>query len=173
MKSPLNRHWTAVKRILRDLKGSIMSDLFLHPPSYLQGLCFSPANQEAFCDTDWAIDPDDRRSTSSACVFHGPNLISWWSVKQAVIACNSTEVDYIILAHISADILWTQSLLQDVQVATLLPPFFVITRVLYLWITIRCSLPAPSTWTYTFSLFERRSSTSSLLSYQQFFQLAG
>jgi histone deacetylase 1/2 len=75
MSHPLDSHWVAVKRILRYLKGTLQQGL-LSPatPTKVPSL-------HAFCDADWASDPDDRRSTSGAAIYFGSNLISWWSRK--------------------------------------------------------------------------------------------
>lgn len=77
LSNPLEEHWKAVKRILRYLSGTLHHGLLIQPASPHQ-----PLSLLGFCDADWASDPDDRRSTSGACVFLGPNLISWWSKKQ-------------------------------------------------------------------------------------------
>jgi len=88
MANPMDSHWTAVKRILRYLKGSIHHGLhFKVAPSS------QPFTIKALCDADWASDPDDRRSTSSAVIYFGPNLVSWWSKKQ-IVARSSTEAEY-------------------------------------------------------------------------------
>ncbi|XP_006577375.1 uncharacterized protein LOC114405603 [Glycine soja] len=70
MSHPLKTHWVAVKRILWYLKGTISWGLHLKPP-------FAPIFITTFCDANWAFDPDDRRLNFGACVFFGPNLISW------------------------------------------------------------------------------------------------
>jgi histone deacetylase 1/2 len=72
MSNPLESHWIAVKRILRYLKGTIHMGLMLYPINIHQ-----PASLKVFCDADSASDPDDRRSTSGAPIFFGPNLVSW------------------------------------------------------------------------------------------------
>lgn len=46
----------------------------------------SPFPLQAFPNTDWATDPNDRRSTSCAVIFIISNPISRWSKKQAVVA---------------------------------------------------------------------------------------
>ncbi|XP_058784278.1 uncharacterized mitochondrial protein AtMg00810-like [Vicia villosa] len=108
MALPLEAHWVAVKRILRYLKGTISHGL------HLSALPLSTAPSiKLFCDADWASDPDDRRSTSGAAIYFGPNLVSWWSKKQHVVARSSTESEFRSMAHAAADVLWIQTLLKE------------------------------------------------------------
>ena len=116
MSRPLVSHWIAVKKILQYLKGTLHFGL-----RFLQASLHQPLSLHAYCDADWAADPNDRRSTSGAAIFLGPNLISWWSRKQQVVARTSTEVEYRSLAQTSAGILWLQTLLQELGVPTSKP----------------------------------------------------
>jgi hypothetical protein len=70
MHCPRDVHWKAVKRVLRYLKGTIDIGLYYVP---------GDIKLNAYCDSDWAGDPDDRRSTTGYGVFLGTNLISWSS----------------------------------------------------------------------------------------------
>jgi histone deacetylase 1/2 len=66
--APTTTHWTAVKRILRYVQGTVKL-----------GLTFQKSASSllsAFSDADWAGCIDDRRSTGGFGVFFGPNLIS-------------------------------------------------------------------------------------------------
>jgi hypothetical protein len=98
-----------VKRILRYLRGTISL-----------GLCISKSDSilvSVFSDADWAGCPDDRRSTGGFAVFLGSNLISWCARKQATVSrSSSTEAEYKALANATAEVIWVQTLLQELGV---------------------------------------------------------
>ncbi|KAM1755844.1 hypothetical protein ACFX12_008126 [Malus domestica] len=107
MQQPMIAHFTAVKRILRYLKGTLHHGLF-----YSHG----PLQLRAFSDADWAGDPNDRRSTTGMAVFLGNNPISWSSKKQLTVSRSSTEAEYRALSSTSAELDWIQQLLVFLQV---------------------------------------------------------
>jgi hypothetical protein len=69
MHDPREPHLTALKRLLRDLRGTMGYGLLLHRRS-------SSTEMVVYTDADWVGCPDTRRSTSGYAVFLGGNLVS-------------------------------------------------------------------------------------------------
>jgi hypothetical protein len=107
--APTTVHWTAVKRILRNLRGTISLGLRLTKSSSIV--------VGAFSDADWAGCPDDRRSTGGFVVYVGSNLVSWNTKKQATVSRSSTEVEYKSLVNATAEVMWVQTLLAELGVS--------------------------------------------------------
>lgn len=106
--SPRTQHWEACKRLLRYLKGTLHLGLHYHTNGAMQIHCFTYSN--------WACDRDDKKSVASFAVYLGPNLVSWSSMKQAVVSRSSTEAEYRALAHATLEVMWIQSLLSELQI---------------------------------------------------------
>jgi hypothetical protein len=107
MHNPSTIHWSAAKRVLRYLKNSID-----------HGLLFTKGSLhlQAFCDSDWAGSPDDRRSTSRFGVFLGPCLVSWSAKKQAVVSRSSTEAEYRAMALTTVELFWLRMLFKELRI---------------------------------------------------------
>lgn len=106
MHAPTSVHLSAVKRV------------FKVPKSF--GRSWSPLTKSslhltAYCDSDWAGCPNDRRSTSGFAIFFGQNLISWSAKKQPVVSRSSTEAEYRSLAVTTAEIYWLRMLLKEIH----------------------------------------------------------
>jgi histone deacetylase 1/2 len=106
--APTTTHWSAVKRILRYISGTVKLGL---------KICKSRSMMvSAFSDADWAGCVDDRRSTGGFAVFLGNNMISWTARKQATISRSSTETEYKALANATTEMLWVQKLLCELKI---------------------------------------------------------
>ena len=105
MACPTNAHWLFVKRILRYHKGTLHLGLQFQSSTSLE--------LQGYSDADWVSCQDDRRSTSGFCIFLGPNLISWSSAKQRLVSKSSGESEYKSLVSLIAELVWVQSLLQE------------------------------------------------------------
>jgi len=114
MHAPTDSHWVVVKRILRYLKGTTFYGFHI-----TQGSSFA---LHGFTDADWADSIDDRKSMGGYLVFFGQTSISWKSGKQHTIIRSSTEAEYKALAHGTAEVIWLQYLLTDLQVPSVYAP---------------------------------------------------
>jgi hypothetical protein len=85
-------HFTALKRLLRYLRGTIDYGLLLHRRS-------SSTELVVYTDADWVGCPDTQRSTSDYAVFLGGNLVSWSSKRQPVASRSSAEAEYCAVAN--------------------------------------------------------------------------
>ena len=105
MEAPNSEHWGAIKRIVRYVAGTTQLGC-----RFVKG-----AHSElfGFTDSDHAGDIQKRKSTSGVVFFLGPNLITWSSQKQRVVALSSCESEYIAAATGTCQGVWLSRLLAD------------------------------------------------------------
>jgi histone deacetylase 1/2 len=114
MHAPTDSHWAAVKRILRYLRGTASHGLHITRSSFFA--------LHGFTDADWAGSVEDRKSTGGYLVFFGQTPISWKSGKQRTVARSSTKAEYKALADGTAEVIWLQYLLTDLQIPSTSAP---------------------------------------------------
>ncbi|GJT36048.1 ribonuclease H-like domain-containing protein [Tanacetum coccineum] len=107
MHDPRDPHFTALKRILRYVRGTIDHGLQLYVSSTSQ--------LTAYTDADWAGCPVTRRSTSGYCVFLGDNLLSWSAKRQVTLSRSSAEAEYRGVANVVAETAWIRNLLLELH----------------------------------------------------------
>ena len=107
MHDPKVEHMTALKRILRYIRGTVDYGTHLQKSSLDSMLSYT--------DADWGGCPDTRRSTSGYCVFLGDNLISWSSKRQPTLSRSSAEAEYRGVANVVSETCWIRNLLVELQ----------------------------------------------------------
>eukprot|EP00253_Pinus_taeda_P019690 PITA_19690 len=66
-----------------------------------------------FTDSDWAGDPDDRKSTAGYVFSLGSGPITWACKKQAAISLSSAEAEYRGAVEASKEDLWLRQILSE------------------------------------------------------------
>eukprot|EP00253_Pinus_taeda_P006029 PITA_06029 len=70
--------------------------------------------EPSYSDSDWAGNPDDRKSTTGYVFNIGSGPISWSSKKQPTISLSSTEVEYKALCSATYEAIWLRRILEYV-----------------------------------------------------------
>ncbi|XP_057746398.1 uncharacterized mitochondrial protein AtMg00810-like [Arachis stenosperma] len=96
--SPLESHWKVIKQILRYLAGTIRHDLRFSK--------FINFRIYGFCDSDWASDVDDRKSTNGFAIYLGLKLVSWATRKQTAASKSSTKAEFRGISDVVTEIIW-------------------------------------------------------------------
>lgn len=104
--SHTQEHWSAAKRILRYLKGTM--DL---------GLVYSKVENcklVGYVDADWANDPTDRKSFTGYAFTYANAAVSWECHKQTSVALSSTEAEYMALSEAAKESVHLRAFLNEV-----------------------------------------------------------
>ncbi|XP_031261156.1 secreted RxLR effector protein 161-like [Pistacia vera] len=108
MANPSSDHWTALKRVLRYINGTLNVGLNFYKRHNTLDLV-------GFVDSDFAGDKDIRKSTTSYYFTLGGNCISWKSQLQPIVALLSTEAEYIAIVDVFKAAVWLQGLLAEAK----------------------------------------------------------
>jgi hypothetical protein len=100
-------HVTACKRVFRYLKETI--DLCI---TYGRDVRMG-TRIVGYCDSDYAGDPDKRKSTTAYVFMLGGAAITWASKLQPTVAISSSEAEYMALAAAVQDAIYLRQLMSD------------------------------------------------------------
>ena len=105
MQIPHESHWKAAKRILRYVRGTVQFGIHYSAKASLLLVDFT--------DSDWAGDPDDRKSTAGYVFTLGSGPITWACKKQSAISLSSAEAEYRGAVEASKEALWLRQILSE------------------------------------------------------------
>jgi transposase InsO family protein len=108
MANPGPEHWTALKWLLRYLKGS--ADLGLHFKFCKEGVVL-----KGYVDSDYASNKDNRKSTTAYVFTLCGACISWKSQLQSIVALSTTEAEYVAATEAIKESLWLKGLLCELN----------------------------------------------------------
>ena len=103
--NPTIQHLTAVKRILRYLRGTTHYGLLYERSDSKELIGYS--------DADWGGDKNDCKSTSGFVFQIGGTAITWQSKKQTCVALSTAEAEYVALAGTAQEAVWLKHLYQE------------------------------------------------------------
>lgn len=101
---PGKKHWDAVKRVIRNLKGTRRIGI------KFDGLCNFDVH--GYSDSDWAEDVSDRKPTGAYIFFAAGGPVSSCSKKQTVVATSTCEAEYIALCAVCKAV-WLQRIVRE------------------------------------------------------------
>ena len=100
-----SKHWAAVKRIMRYLKGTCDVKLCLEGHNIVLS---------GYSDADYAGDTNDRRSTTGYMFKVGTGAVLWNSKRQQTTATSTVEAEYMATSHSTKEAIWLRQLMADV-----------------------------------------------------------
>ncbi|KAG3115219.1 hypothetical protein PI124_g5141 [Phytophthora idaei] len=69
---------------------------------------------EVFCDSDWATDPEQRKSTTGFVFTLAGGAIAWMSRPQTIIALSTAETEYVAACEASMEAVAESNILQEI-----------------------------------------------------------
>jgi hypothetical protein len=113
MDDPSERHFQALKKLLRYLAGHRNLSI-----RYYNGDAPDDEKRqlEAWVDSNWAQCPDTRRSRTGVVFTHAGNVVHYRSSMQKSVATSSSEAGYVAAGVAAKDLKWLRSLAQEWRV---------------------------------------------------------
>lgn len=105
LQKPKISHWNAALRVVRYIKTAPGLGLLMNAEKQPQ--------LTGFCDADWAVCPNTRRSVTGYLLKYGKSLIAWKSKKQSTVSRSSAEAEYMSLATLTAEVVWVSNLFKE------------------------------------------------------------
>ena len=109
--NPGEEHWTAAKRILRYIKGTIGYGITF------DGTKGTDIQLNGYVDADWGSNPNGRRSQSGYLFMLCGGVISWASKKQNVAVLSSTEAEYVAASLACQEAVRLRALMREMSFA--------------------------------------------------------
>lgn len=117
-------HLKAAKRVVRYLKGTMhLGHIYGSPlQSTEQTKAPIPTGTKpygliGYAESNYAGDPEDRKSVMGYCFYLNGAVVSWCSKKQRTVSTSTTEAEYIALGHAARESVWIRRFINELQLA--------------------------------------------------------
>ena len=74
-----------------------------------------PYGLAGYADSNFAGDPEDRKSVMGHCFFLNGAIVSWSSKKQRTVSTSTTEAEYIALGHAAREAVWIRRFINEMS----------------------------------------------------------
>ena len=105
LSNPGEEHWHELGRLVGYLRQKKNLNLIYRKPRELRSI--------SQCDSNYAKDPNDRKSISGRINTVGGTISNWTSKKQGAVTLSSTEAEYYALSECAQEAIFTQNLLME------------------------------------------------------------
>jgi hypothetical protein len=109
--NPGPAHWTAVKRVLRYIKGTMDYKIIYTRPD--QPVSSPSKLFQTYSDADHGGNPDNGRSTSGYVVIMAGGAVSWSSRLQGLVTLSTTEAEFVSAVSAGQEILWLRNFFSE------------------------------------------------------------
>ncbi|SGZ27979.1 BQ5605_C026g10235 [Microbotryum silenes-dioicae] len=106
-KEPGPTHWTAIKHVLRYIRGTVLYGLRYTP---------TPGPLYGYSDSNWGACVRTSKSTMGYAYFLAGATISWCSKRSSRVAASTTDAEYIALSQSSKEAIHLQQLLEELGI---------------------------------------------------------
>lgn len=120
-------HWSAIKRILKYLVGTVNYGILYESGGRKLNL---ELELIGYSDAKFAGDVDTRRSTSGYVFCINGSLVTWSSQRQRLVTLSTTESEYVTAATACKEAMWLRQLLTDLNCRVTKPAVLFVDRVL-------------------------------------------
>lgn len=107
VENPTHEDVVAVKRILRYLKGTVDLGIEFGSDTPVEQLI-------GYCDSDYAGDPQTRKSTTGYIIYGCGGPVGWCTRKQPVVALSTAEAEYIAAAECTKELMYLKTVLEEI-----------------------------------------------------------
>lgn len=112
MEKPEESHLTAIKEVLRFIKGKIDHGVLMP----IQKKTSTDAEVYGYIDLDFNGDQDEKKSIASYIFMIECTSISWSSRKQNIMTLSACEVECVTTSYATCQVAWIEMLLEELKI---------------------------------------------------------
>lgn len=103
------------KQVIRYLKGTASLSLCYGREMEVTGHRAHKYGLIGYADSNYAGDPEDRKSVMGYCFFFNGALATWSSKRQRTVSTPTTKAEYIALGHGAREAVWLKKLVNELM----------------------------------------------------------